>query len=144
MLFRSTLLSYHPRRLSRAGLVRQEHCPRSMGRGRPAVCYRLVDLELSSLDRARGRAAADEAMLVDLRRRFRIARGTRLVADAEIWVEPSDWDRIEQKCRELVDLVRASARSPGAPGVTAASFTIAAIEIDEWRPARRHGSSAQA
>jgi predicted ArsR family transcriptional regulator len=129
--------SYHLGRLVSAGLVRSEDCPRSTGPGRPAECYRLVDRDLSNLDRSRGRAAADEAMLVDLRRRFRCARGARLVADAEVFITPSDWDLIQQKCKELIDLVRECARPPDSSGVTTASFTIAAVEMDNRRTAPR-------
>jgi DNA-binding transcriptional ArsR family regulator len=58
--------------------------------------------------------------------------GTRqLLADAELWVTPQVWERVEELVREASALVHAEARPPRSPGTVHVNLTAATFQLRE-------------
>ena len=74
------------------------------------------------------RAVAEELV----RRAGQREPGTRqLLADAELWVTPDVWERVEGLVREASELVHAEARPPRSPGTVHVNLTAATFRMRE-------------
>ena len=74
------------------------------------------------------RAVAEELV----RRAGQRERGTRqLLADAELWVTPEAWERVEGLVREASELVHAEAKPPRSPGTVHVNLTAATFQMRE-------------
>jgi DNA-binding transcriptional ArsR family regulator len=74
------------------------------------------------------RAVAEELV----RRAGQRERGTRqLLADAELWVTPEVWERVEGLVREASALVHAEAKPPRSPGTVHVNLTAATFRMRE-------------
>ncbi|KGJ72716.1 hypothetical protein GY21_13490 [Cryobacterium roopkundense] len=122
---------YHLRRLAQAGLV--DLVEETRVRGGAAKRYRHNPLSGSTLV-----AGADDATTAllgtlsgELARRSTLATGAQLAfTDAEVWVSPDAWARIQSLARELGTLVHDEARARDAGlihlGATLAVFPMRA------------------
>ena len=67
-----------------------------------------------------------------MRRAGQRERGTRqLFADAELWVTPEVWERVEGLVREASALVHAEAKPPRSPGTVHVNLTAATFRMRE-------------
>jgi DNA-binding transcriptional ArsR family regulator len=69
----------------------------------------------------------------ELIRRTRDARfppGVKLLADAELWVEPEKWRAIQKRVGEALVELHEAARPPRTPGTIRTSTTAALFEMD--------------
>ena len=74
------------------------------------------------------RAVAEELV----RRAGQRERGTRqLFADAELWVSPEVWERVEGLVRQASELVHAEAKPPRSPGTVHVNLTAATFRMRE-------------
>ena len=74
------------------------------------------------------RAVAEELV----RRAGQRERGTRqLLSDAELWVTPEVWERVEALVREASELVHAEAKPPRSPGTVHVNLTAATFQMRE-------------
>lgn len=127
--------SYHLSQLAEAGLiyaVPNEAPP--AGGGRPPIRYRHDPAVAERLDRSEGRELDFAAMTEDLGRRWRATSRQRQVIDAEVWLEPEDWEEVCALTARIGELLHGGARAPHAPGSVHASATLALLELEEPGP----------
>jgi DNA-binding transcriptional ArsR family regulator len=124
--------SYHLSQLAEAGLVYPvpNEAPPAGG-GRPPIRYRHDPAVGERLDRSEGRELAFAAMVEDVNRRLRALSRQRQVIDAEVWLEPQDWEEICALTARVGELLHGGARAPHAPGSVHASATLALFELEE-------------
>ena len=123
--------SYHLRVLLEAGVV--VVASEEKIRGGMAKRYRhpweaKAERTASPGDQEVLRAVAEELV----RRGGQRKRGTRhLLADAELWVTPEAWERVEGLVREASELVHAEAKPPRSPGTVHVNLTAATFQMRE-------------
>ncbi|WP_141578851.1 transcriptional regulator [Actinomadura sp. WMMA1423] len=127
--------SYHLRQLAAAGFLEQveEDRPARPGRGRSPKRYRYDPSSADRLDRSSGRRLMQEATFTDLRRRLEAMSRQRQSADAEVWLDPEDWDQVCSLVAEAVDLVHRGARPPRSEGAVHVSMTALLFELPDAR-----------
>jgi predicted ArsR family transcriptional regulator len=123
--------SYHVHQLADAGLVHVVEEERPAGAGRPPVRYRHDPAVGTRLDRSEGRELAFAALVEDLGRRVAGPHTRRQFADAEVWLDPADWETVCALADRIVDIVHQRARPPRAPGSVHGSATLAVFELDQ-------------
>lgn len=74
------------------------------------------------------RATAEELVR---RARLRKPRTRSMFSDAELWVTPEVWQRVEELVREASALVHAEARPPRSPGTVHVNLTAATFQMTE-------------
>jgi len=122
--------SYHLRQLAAAGLIQIVAEP-PPARGHQQRRYRYDPSQPIQLGQVDGREAWVTAQLDDLRRRLLLPSGERLLADAEVWLEPADWTAARELADQLARLVHAVARPPRAPGTRLVSVTVIALALGD-------------
>ncbi|MCT2589668.1 helix-turn-helix domain-containing protein [Streptomyces sp. N2-109] len=133
-------VSYHLRRLHAAGLV--ELVEEIGVRGGRAKRYRHDPGSGEHLVAQ----SPEEHLLVaaalgeELRRRSaeRSPAGEGELTDAELWIDPGEWQAIRQHARELGEELHAAARPPHTPGAVRVSATVVLFEMT------RDGGSGEA
>lgn len=139
------LASYHLRQLADAGLV--ELAEERSHRGGRERRYRhrvgsgtdgpVSDVPASDEE---GQALFIEAVAVELRRRgSRRASGRRgLTIDAELWVDPQDWEEARQAIAAAGIVLHERARRPHEPGSLHVNTTVVMFAmLDEHPPEAR-------
>jgi DNA-binding transcriptional ArsR family regulator len=56
--------------------------------------------------------------------------GPKVMADAELWVDPADWKRIKEAIAELTIELHLAAKPPRTPGTVRTSTTVAMFEME--------------
>ena len=74
------------------------------------------------------RATAEELVR---RARLRKPRTRSMFSDAELWVTPEVWQRVEELVREASALVHAEAQPPRSPGTVHVNLTAATFQMTE-------------
>ncbi|MFG1607251.1 ArsR/SmtB family transcription factor [Actinoplanes sp. NPDC049265] len=59
--------------------------------------------------------------------------GPKVMADAEVWVDPSDWKRIKEAIGELAIELHLAAKPPRTPGTVRTSTTVAMFDMEAGR-----------
>ena len=72
-------------------------------------------------------AAANELIRRTAEGRF---ERPKVMADAEIWVDPADWKRIKEAIAELTIELHLAAKPPRSPGAVRTSTTLAMFEME--------------
>jgi DNA-binding transcriptional ArsR family regulator len=129
---------YHVRRLAAAGLVHEVDVPSvaAATNGRPPIRYRHNPAIEGRLDRSQGREPVAAAMVEDVNRRRRLMSRHRRAADAEVWLDPQDWEEVCILAGRIIDLIHGRARAPRAAGTVHGSATLAFFELAESASAR--------
>jgi DNA-binding transcriptional ArsR family regulator len=128
--------SYHLRLLAAAGYLAE--AGEEVIRGGVARRYAYVDCnvtpEAGGAD-PEGHALVYQAMAAELVRRSRsytpAAPLPQLLTDAELWVEPDDWTKVNRVVKEAAELLHRRARSPRTPGTVHVSATVALFRMAE-------------
>jgi DNA-binding transcriptional ArsR family regulator len=72
-------------------------------------------------------AAANELIRRTAEGRF---TGPKIMADAELWVDPADWKRIKEAIGELAIELHLAAKAPRTPGTVRTSTTLAMFDLE--------------
>lgn len=123
--------SYHLRNLHAGGMIAL--AGEEKIRGGVAKRYRYLPREDRGLpktpdgNRVLFASAADE-----LTRRTAEAQwdGPKVMADAELWMDPAEWKRIKEAIAELTIELHLSAKPPRSPGTVRTSTTVAMFEME--------------
>jgi DNA-binding transcriptional ArsR family regulator len=129
--------SYHVRLLARAGQLVETRVEKVRGGRAKKYRYAPGRREATNADGEHPPAPMEhEALLVEayaseLRRRFAMRRGDGggSGTDAELWLEPSVWERVVDLVHEASLLAHASALPARTPGTVRTSFTAALFEM---------------
>lgn len=127
--------SYHLRQLVEAGLLSEEAAPKAevRGRGRPPTRYRHLVTAYDRPDRADEDVALWAAMSEDVQRRLRLRSRYRVAADAEVWLEPTEMERVSALAEEISQIIHTRAQPPHADQATRASVSVFVFELGETR-----------
>lgn len=132
--------SYHLRNLLAGGLILVDGEEKI--RGGVAKRYRYDPAHERERRQARGPRSDEQsrvefaAIAHELIRRTRDAHfpdGPRLLADAELWVEPEKWVSIHRKMAEALVELHEAARPPRTPGTIRTSATTAMFPMESPR-----------
>ncbi|MBN6034409.1 helix-turn-helix domain-containing protein [Amycolatopsis sp. 195334CR] len=125
-------VSYHLRRLHEAGLLDVVEEVRI--HGGLAKRYRHIPRDTPRWDHDdhEGEQLFASALAGELRRRttHRLPTGRSAVTDAEVWLDPADWERAVQLANDLGDLLHSAALPPRADDARRVSATIALFEME--------------
>jgi hypothetical protein len=55
----------------------------------------------------------------------------RRILDAEVWLDPADWEEVCALTGRVADVLHRRARAPRTPGSVHASATLAMFELDK-------------
>jgi DNA-binding transcriptional ArsR family regulator len=130
--------SYHLRNLLAGGLILVDGEEKI--RGGVAKRYRYDVAHDREQQVKRGRQTDEQLRLEfsafahELIRRTRAASfppGPKLLADAELWVEPDKWNEIRERIAEALRELHEVARPPRTPGTVRTSTTTAMFEMGE-------------
>ncbi|WP_433299769.1 ArsR/SmtB family transcription factor [Actinoplanes sp. CA-030573] len=130
--------SYHLRNLLAGGLIRVEGEEKI--RGGVAKRYRYDVAHDHAQERQRGPKSDEQLRLEfsafahELIRRTREAHfppGPKLMADAELWVEPERWAEIRKRVADALRELHEVARPPRTPGTIRTSTTAAMFQMGE-------------
>ncbi|MEV7621451.1 helix-turn-helix domain-containing protein [Actinoplanes sp. NPDC089786] len=123
--------SYHLRNLHAGGMIAL--AGEEKIRGGVAKRYRY----LASEDRGLPKTPDGNRMLFttaanELSRRTTAAKwdGPKVMADAELWIDPAGWKRIKESIAELMIELHLAAKPPRAPGTIRTSTTVAMFEME--------------
>lgn len=125
--------SYHLRQLDTAGLL--VHVGERSINGGTAKLYRYESNgESKAAPDTDGHMLLWQAVSTELLRRAwseAVPGKPRLLADAELWVDPKVWDRVVGAMHQLTIELHRSAKPPRTPGSTHVSTTAALFEMSE-------------
>ncbi len=128
--------SYHLRLLADAGLLIE--AGEEKIRGGVAKRYR-HPWEVAGIDSGTPADAAAflQAVTGDLNRRYerRTAGQRNILTDAEMWVTPETWERVQALVEQAAHLIHSEAQRPRTPGTVHVNLTAAAFGMDD-APAR--------
>ena len=107
-------------------------------RGGVAKKYRYVNEERREAP-AKDPAAEVEAYAHEVRRRFLLRKvgGKGLISDAEMWVTPEVWERVEQLVRDASRLIHDEAQRPRTEGTIKVNMQAFLFEMNDDRKADR-------
>ncbi|GIM97273.1 hypothetical protein Ato02nite_090660 [Paractinoplanes toevensis] len=129
--------SYHLRTLLSGGLIFVESEEKI--RGGVAKRYR-YDVAHERERRLSERPLSDEQLRIEIAafaneliRRSRDARfpaGQKVLADAELWVDPAKWDELRERIALALTELHGAAQPPRTPGTVRTSTTAALFEME--------------
>ncbi|MHB1845192.1 MAG: ArsR/SmtB family transcription factor [Deltaproteobacteria bacterium] len=120
------LASYHLRQLHEAGVIELAEVRSRRGGRERRFSYRARPQGSSGAGKDQeAHALFAEALCVELRRRVREAQqgATRLGVDAELWVDPADWQRALEAIRAASEQLHRRAQPPGSAGAVRVSVS---------------------
>jgi DNA-binding transcriptional ArsR family regulator len=121
--------SYHLRNLLAAGLIVPAGEEKIRGGIAKRYRYDASREQWPRTDPSRGfmRAIADELV-----RRTEKGRwdAPRVIGDADLWVDPEQWDALRTRMKELVHELHDIAQPPRTPGTLRTSTTVAMFEME--------------
>lgn len=139
--------SYHVRLLASAGYL--EVVGEEVIRGGVARRYAYVPGNLESGTRRAGpedQALVYRAMAAELVRRSSYyapaAPLPQLLTDAEVWVDPDDWQRVNELVRQAADLLHRRAHPPRTAGTVHVNATVALFRMTDAREPVRETEDA--